>query len=178
MSEMEKLTTYPVLPLKNAVLFPGLLMPLSIGRPQTIAAIEAALMVEGKEVVVLSQRDASEETPTQDSLFGIGTRAIVRRMTKHADGSLDVIVLGVERVALVKLETSTSGHLEARVRNLEVPAESGTEIEALERALFDLAQRVVGLAQPESAPDLARMMQSQEDNLRMTYLMASMMNLV
>ena len=176
MSEIEKLTTYPVLPLKNAVLFPGLLMPLTIGRPQTITAIEAALTIEGKEVVVFSQRDASEETPTQDSLFGIGTRAVVRRMSKHLDGSLDVMVMGVERVAMVKLETSAAGNLEARVRQLSIAEEAGTELEALERALLELAQKVVTLAQPESTPDLARMMQSSEDNLRMTYLMASMMN--
>ncbi len=177
MSELEKLSTYPVLPLKNAVLFPGLLMPLSIGRPQTIAAIEAALSVEGKEVVVFSQRDASEETPTQDSLYGIGTRAVVRRMTKHLDGSLDVMVMGVERVALVKLETSATGNLEARVRQFNIPDEAGTEIEALERALLELAQKVVSLAQPEAAPDLTRMMSSSDDTLRMTFLMASMMNL-
>ena len=177
MNQIEKLTTYPVLPLKNAVLYPGLLMPLSIGRPQTVAAIEAALAVEGKEVVVFSQRDASEETPTQDSIYGIGTRAVVRRMTKHVSGTLDVMVMGVERVALVKLETSSAGNLEARVRQLNIDVEAGTEIEALERALIELAQKVVNLAQPEAAADLQRMMQSQDDNLRMTYLVASMMNL-
>ena len=68
MSEIEKMITLPVLPLKNAVLFPGLAMPLSIGRKQTVAAIEAALAKEGKEILVFSQRDASDDEPTQDAL--------------------------------------------------------------------------------------------------------------
>ena len=177
MSEIEKLVTLPVLPLKNAVLFPGLAMPLSIGRKSTVAAVEAALAVEGKEILVFSQRDASEDTPSQDTLFGIGTRAVVRRMSMNPDGSMEVLVMGVERVAMVKLEESAGGFLEARVRLFSVPEERGTEVEALERALLELAQRAVTLSQPEAGPDLGRMMASTEDPLRMTYLISSMMNL-
>ena len=177
MNVIEKLITLPVLPLKNAVLFPGLAMPLSIGRKQTVAAIEAALAVEGKEVLVFSQKDASEDAPSQDTLFGIGTRAVVRRMSMNADGSMEVLVMGVERVAMVKLEENAGGFLEARVRLFSVPQEMGTEVEALERALLELGQKAISLSQPDFAPDLNRMMASSEDPLRMTYLMASMMNL-
>ena len=177
MSEIEKMITLPVLPLKNAVLFPGLAMPLSIGRKQTVAAIEAALAKEGKEILVFSQRDASEDTPTQDSLYGVGVKAVVRRMSMNNDGSMEVLVMGAERVAMVKMEENQSGYLDARVRPFNVPEEMGTEVEALSRALLELAQKALSLAQPEMAPDLNRMMATTEDPLRMTYLMSSMMNL-
>ena len=177
MSEIEKMITLPVLPLKNAVLFPGLAMPLSIGRKQTVAAIEAALAKEGKEILVFSQRDASEDTPTQDSLYGVGVKAVVRRMSMNSDGSMEVLVMGAERVAMVKMEENQSGYLDARVRPFNVPEEMGTEVEALSRALLELAQKALSLAQPEMAPDLNRMMAATEDPLRMTYLMSSMMNL-
>ena len=177
MSEIEKMITLPVLPLKNAVLFPGLAMPLSIGRKQTVAAIEAALAKEGKEILVFSQRDASEDTPTQESLYGVGVKAVVRRMSMNPDGSMEVLVMGAERVAMVKMEDNGSGYLDARVRPFNVPEEMGTEVEALSRALLELAQKALTLAQPEMAPDLNRMMATTEDPLRMTYLMSSMMNL-
>ncbi len=177
MSDIEKMITLPVLPLKNAVLFPGLAMPLSVGRKQTVAAIEAALAKEGKEILVFSQKDASEDTPTQDSLYGVGVKAVVRRMSMNPDGSMEVLVMGAERVAMVKMEENAAGYLDARVRPFNVPEEMGTEVEALSRALLDLAQRALTLAQPEMAPDLSRMMATTDDPLRMTYLMSSMMNL-
>ena len=81
MGEIKKteIRTLPLLPLKNSVLFPGLLMPLSVGRPGSIAAVEAALATEEKEIVMVAQRDANEDTPNAADLFTIGTRAAIRR---------------------------------------------------------------------------------------------------
>jgi ATP-dependent Lon protease len=72
--------TLPVLPLKNAVLFPYLLMPLSAGRPGSIAAVEAALATESKEVLVFTQRDGDVDSPLQGDLYPIGTKAVIRKM--------------------------------------------------------------------------------------------------
>ena len=68
MSSPENPQTLPVLPIKHAVLFPSMLMPLNVGRPSSIAAIEAALASEGKEIVVVAQRDATVDNPTLTDL--------------------------------------------------------------------------------------------------------------
>ena len=70
--------TLPVLPLKNTVLFPYLLMPLSVGRATSLSAVEAALGTESKEIVVFSQRDGSVDAPKQSDLYTIGTKAMIR----------------------------------------------------------------------------------------------------
>ena len=74
MNELIKsdLRTLPLLPLKNSVLFPGLLMPLSVGRPSSLAAVESAVISEEKEIVVVAQRDASVDSPDGADLFTIG----------------------------------------------------------------------------------------------------------
>src|SRR5580658_4214578 len=89
----------PVVPIKNTVLFPNLLMPLSVGRPKSVAAIQAALATEGKEVLVVTQRDSSIEVPAPADLFPTGTKAVVKRSGRSGD-KYELLVLGVERVAL------------------------------------------------------------------------------
>jgi ATP-dependent Lon protease len=100
------LQVLPVLPLKNMVLFPGLLMPLSVGRASSLAAVEAALATESKEIALFSQRDSSVEVPTQDDLYTIGTKAVIRKMSRPNENALELLVLGMERVTLVKLDAS------------------------------------------------------------------------
>src|SRR5215467_6371876 len=96
----EKILRLPLLPLKNSVLFPGLLMPLSVGRTASLAAVEAALATEEKEVIVVTQRDVSVENPTGSDLFTIGTRAAIRKVARPKDNHIDVLVYGLERVVI------------------------------------------------------------------------------
>ena len=63
--------TLPLLPLKNSVLYPGLFMPLSVGRPGSITAVEAATATEDKEIIVVAQRDPDNDTPNAAGLFTI-----------------------------------------------------------------------------------------------------------
>ena len=79
------ISTLPLLPLKNSVLFPGLLMPLSVGRPGSIAAVENALGTEEKEIVVVTQRDPNVDAPTANDLYTIGTRAVIRKAGRSKD---------------------------------------------------------------------------------------------
>lgn len=72
--ENDTVVTLPVLPLKNTVLFPHLFMPLSVGRPNSVAAIEAVLATEDKTFLLVAQRDAQNEQPGFDDLYTIGTR--------------------------------------------------------------------------------------------------------
>src|ERR1700739_2398093 len=99
MSDEPVVYTLPVLPLKNAVLFPYLLMPLSAGRAGSIAAVEAALATESKEILVFTQRDGGVELPLQGDLDPIRTKAVIRKMNRASEGHLELLVLGMERVA-------------------------------------------------------------------------------
>ena len=70
----------PALPLKNTILFPGLLLPLSVGRESSIRAVQAALKTEEKEIILIAQRDPQVESPEQDDLYTIGTKAVIRKI--------------------------------------------------------------------------------------------------
>src|SRR5437762_13458531 len=139
MSETEKLLHLPVLPIKNTVLFPYLLMPLSVGRSASRAAIDAALATEDKTLLVIAQRDENVEQPVDKDLFTIGTRAVIKKMGR-SENVLEMIVQGVERVVLVRLEQTTP-YLKAVARPLPQPEDEGAEVEALHRAVIELATR-------------------------------------
>src|ERR1700761_7772272 len=143
----------PALPLKNTILFPGLLLPLSVGRESSLRAVEAALKTEEKEIVLIAQRDPQVESPQQDDLYTIGTKAVIRKSSRPSNGVMEILVLGVERVVVVKLESSEP-YLSAKFRVLPVPEDGGSEIEALSGALLDLAAKAISLVQPQSAEEL------------------------
>lgn len=176
MSEPQNIQVLPVLPLKNTALFPFLMTPLSVGRPASLAAVEAALATEKKELVVVAQRDPEVESPTQQDLYTVGTKAIVRKMARPTDETMELLVLGVERVVIIRLE-HTEPYLTAKVQPLPLPTDTSTELEALHRAIIDLAGKAISLAQPQAPPELARMLASNEDPLRLVFLLASMFSL-
>src|ERR1044071_3863824 len=96
MSEQTAVRVLPVLPLKNALLFPNLLMPLSVGRPSSLAAVEAALATEEKEIVLVAQKDPTTESPGQDDLYTVGNKAIIGKVSRN-DAVMEVLVVGVAR---------------------------------------------------------------------------------
>src|SRR5258708_40237646 len=91
--------TLPVVPIKNTVLFPNLLMPLSVGRPKSVAAIQAALATEAREILVVTQRDSSVEVPGPADLFPTATKAVIKR-AGHSGDKHEILGLGVGRVSL------------------------------------------------------------------------------
>jgi ATP-dependent Lon protease len=176
MSDEPVVYTLPVLPLKNAVLFPYLMMPLSAGRAASIAAVEAALATESKEIVVFTQRDADIDLPTQEDLYPIGTKAIIRKMNRANEGHIELLVLGMERVALSKLDNSEP-FLRARVTPLALPEDKGPEVEALQGALIELAGEALTLAQPNAPQELRGLLAANEDPIRLSFVLASMFSL-
>jgi ATP-dependent Lon protease len=174
-SENEKLLHLPVLPIKNTVLFPYLLMPLAVARPTSRAAVEAALATEDKTLLVIAQRDDNVEEPGEKDLFAIGTRAVIKKMSR-AENALEMIVQGVERVVLVRLEQTTP-YLQAVVRSLPHPEDQGMEVEALHRAVIELAARAIAIAQPQTPVDLSQLLAQARDPIQLVYLIASMLSL-
>jgi ATP-dependent Lon protease len=175
-AETENVQILPVLPLKNSVLFPHLLMPLSVGRPASRAAVEAALSTEEKEIVVVAQRDPNKDVQSAGDIYTIATKAVIKKMARPNENQMDLIVLGVERVLILGLE-ETGPYTRARVRPLPLPDEHTPEVEALHRALVELAMRVLQLAQPNAPVEVTQLLASTDDPLRLVYLLASMMSL-
>src|SRR5262245_14802104 len=171
----EKLTTLPVLPIKNTVLFPYLLMPLAVGRAATRAAVESTLATEDKTLLVVAQRDANVEEPGEQDLYTIGTRAIIKKAGR-SDNGLELIVQGVERVAILRL-TQTTPFVQAVVRPLPLPEDTGTEVEALHRAVMELATRALALAQPQTPFDVGQLLAQTRDPIQVVYLLGSMLTL-
>ncbi len=170
------LQSLPALPLKNTILFPGLLLPLSVGRESSLKAVQTALKSEEKEVILIAQRDPQVDSPEQDDLYTIGTKAVIRKSSRPNDGVMEILVLGMERVVVVKLEAE-DGFLQAKYRVLSVPEDGGSEVEALSGALLELAAKAITLAQPQTAPEISRMLAASDDPLKLAYLLASIFSL-
>jgi ATP-dependent Lon protease len=173
--EGEKLQTLPVLPMKNSLLFPTLLMPVNAGRTASVAAIEAALATEEKEIVVFAQRDAAVDAPEAADLYNVGTKAVIKKMARGR-GGIEAVLLGVERVVLIKLEQD-GAYQRARIRPLPIVEEKSTEIEALHREVIDLATRAVELTQPQAVAGMAQLIAGAQGPLRLVYMLAPMFSL-
>jgi ATP-dependent Lon protease len=180
MADQEKVHVLPLVPLKNSVLFPGLLMPLSIGRPASLAAVEAALATEEKEVVVVAQRSSEVDTPAMEDIYTIGTKAVIRKMSRPSEDLVEVLVMGVERVVVLKLDT-TEPFVRARISSWPLPEEKTPEVEALTRALLELGARALSLAQQQpqvqNPIELGKLLGFNEDPMRLVFMLASMFSL-
>ncbi len=178
--EQSKRTTnvrrLPVLPLKSSVLYPNLMLPLSVGRPASVAAVEAALGTEEKEILIVAQHDAQVETPAFEDLYRVGVRAVVKRMAKTGDGLLELLVLGVERVRLVGAPVSDP-YMIANFTSQELVEDTGQEVEALQRAIVEQARKVLQMANTNAPRELAQFLVSTEDPARLAYLIGSMLSI-
>ncbi|MEP6539183.1 MAG: endopeptidase La [Bryobacteraceae bacterium] len=176
MSDQQNVKVLPILPLKNALLFPNLLMPLSVGRSTSLAAVKAALATEDKEIVLVAQRDPDVESPTQADLYSVGTRAVIRRMSKANESMVEVLVMGVERVTVLKVEEA-DGYLQSRVLPSVLPEDGGAEVEALHGALIELSNKAIELTQVQAPPEIRTLLASNDDPLRLVFLLASVLGL-
>src|SRR5215471_5514244 len=130
-----RIVELPILPLRSLVIFPSGLSPLTVGRPLSLAASEAALATEEKLLGVLTQRGESDTDPTPELLYSVGTLVVINRMMR-APGSeevLHLIVHGQERIRVLEF-TQQTPYLKARIEVLPDPVRENTpEVEALRR---------------------------------------------
>ncbi|KIQ97945.1 endopeptidase La [Lysobacter sp. A03] len=132
----------PVLPLRDVVVFPHMVIPLFVGRDKSIRALEAAM--EGdKQILLVAQKAAETDDPGADDLFEVGTLSHVLQLLKLPDGTIKVLVEGVSR-ARVDQVAETDGALRGRAQ--EIPAEvdrEEREIEAVMRSLMTLFEQYI-----------------------------------
>ena len=123
----------PLLPLRDVVVFPHMVIPLFVGRPRSIKALESA-MESGKNIMLAAQKSASKDDPTPEDVYEIGSLATILQMLKLPDGTVKVLVEGTQRARLVSIDDQES-HFVGRVMPLPADDNSGSEIEALRRAI-------------------------------------------
>ncbi|KQN09504.1 DNA-binding protein [Sphingobium sp. Leaf26] len=126
---------YPLLPLRDIVVFPQMIVPLFVGRDKSVAALEAA-MEGSKEIFLVSQLDPAEDDPVRDSLYDTGVVAIVLQLLKLPDGTVRVLVEGKHRAQLESMEVRDT-YLVANVHDVEDIAAEGPEAAALMRSVAE-----------------------------------------
>jgi len=142
--EEGKKGSYPLLPLRNTVLFPILTVPLSVGRPKSVAAVEKALN-EDKLIVVVAQKDPQINEPQPADLYTVGVLCRIVKLIKLQEGNQSVVVQGLKRV-MIEDYVRFEPYVEVRVRPLENIGEEDVELEALVVNLKELAKKVIELS--------------------------------
>ena len=133
----------PLLPLRDVVVFPHMVIPLFVGRPKSIKALESA-MEEGKNVVLVAQKSAAKDEPAPEDLYAVGTVSTILQMLKLPDGTVKVLVEGVHRAGIVRVLTDKA-NFEGEVEPIVTDEAESTEVEAMRRTLLTQFDQYVKL---------------------------------
>ena len=135
--------TLPLLPLRDVVVFPHMVIPLFVGRPKSIKALEAA-MEAGRQIMLVAQKAAGKDEPKPDDMFETGCVSSILQMLKLPDGTVKVLVEGMQRATTQSIDDSGE-HFTAVVTPVPVPDQGSPEIEALRRAVTQQFDQYVKL---------------------------------
>ena len=167
----------PVLPLQNTTLFPETMVPLSVGRPGSMAAVEAALSGEEKLLACISVRPErmSEGDAKPEDIYEVGTLVQIKRMERVED-TLHLIVQGIDRVQLITWE-QTEPFLRGRVRVLpELEVRDKEKVEATKRNVQSLIQQALAYL-PQVPPEVRLVVLGADDPVRLAYFLGSILSL-
>jgi ATP-dependent Lon protease len=126
-------TVLPLLPLRDVVVFPHMVIPLFVGRPKSIKALEAA-MEAGKSIMLVAQKNAAKDEPSADDIYAIGCVANILQMLKLPDGTVKVLVEGAQRATIHRIE-DLGTHFACDLTPMAPEAGGNAELEALRRAI-------------------------------------------
>ncbi|MCU0519855.1 MAG: endopeptidase La [Anaerolineae bacterium] len=163
-----------VLPLRNTVAFPYIVMPLAVGIPRSVKLIEEAEK-SGRVIGLVAMTDPSVEVPDPSQVHSIGTAAIIHRVMRADDGTLTVFIQGLERFRVVEW-TAEDPYLRARIEIAPDVVEESVVEEALRRNLLDIATRLAELI-PQFPDEAVRFIQQLTDTRLLVYLIASNMRI-
>ncbi len=135
--------TLPLLPLRDVVVFPHMVIPLFVGRPKSIKALEAA-MEAGRQIVLVAQKAAGKDEPKADDMFEVGCVSSILQMLKLPDGTVKVLVEGTQRATTVSI-SDNGEHFVAEVKPIAPQVDTKPEIEALRRAVTQQFDQYVKL---------------------------------
>src|SRR3954470_2271993 len=134
----------PVLPIRNAVLFPGAVAPFDVGREKSVALVEDVDNFPAPVIAIFAQKDPSTDDPGKEDLHQVGCAARVLKALKHSSGNYSLILQGLTRIKLDDV-TQTAPYLKAKVKKLEESGVDDDEAEALSMSLRDIAKQVIQL---------------------------------
>src|SRR6476620_1249138 len=134
----------PVLPIRNAVLFPGAVAPFDVGREKSVALVEDVQNLSTPVIAIFAQRDPATDDPSADDLYPVGCAARVLKALKHSSGNYSLILQGLTRIRLDAV-TQSSPYMRAKVTRVESPSSEDVEAEALAMSLRDVAKQVIQL---------------------------------
>ncbi|KLI63366.1 endopeptidase La [Aurantiacibacter marinus] len=129
------MNAYPLLPLRDIVVFPGMVVPLFVGRDKSVAALEAAMEAD-RDIFLVAQTDPATDDPEREDLYDIGTIAQVQQMLKLPDGTVRVLVEGKSRAKMSEMRLDGDFYLAQTAALVETTA-SGTEVAAMMRSALD-----------------------------------------
>jgi len=167
----------PVLPLRDVVVYPHMVIPLFVGREKSIHALDAA-MQDGKQILLVAQKSADVDDPGPDDIHGIGTLANILQLLKLPDGTVKVLVEGGERAQLLRF-VDTEQFFTAELGPMEAPSFAETpprELEVLMRSAVNLFDQYVKLNK-KVPPEVLTSLSSIDDPSRLADTMAAHMSL-
>jgi ATP-dependent Lon protease len=167
----------PVLPLRDIVIFPFMIVPLYVSRERSIKAVDQAL-ADQRMILLAAQREQDKEDPLPEDVYGVGTVALIMRMLKLPDGRIRVLVQGVGRARIVSWEDGHP-HLQARIEAItepEVQDKGALEVEALMRNVKGALEKSANLGKPIS-PEVIVIATNMEEPGRLADLTASNLDL-
>jgi len=166
----------PLLPVRDIVVFPHMVLPLFVGRELSIKAIEVAL--DGNRMVFLAAQKSSEvESPQPEDIYTVGSVGTIMRMLKLPDGRVKILVQGVSKARITSFQQTTPYHI-VRIEKLtdSVPAENALEVEAAVRTVKELMGKVVAFGK-FTVPDIISVIENLDDPGRLADMIASNLGL-
>lgn len=167
-------TLFPLLPLRDVVVYPQIVQPLFVGRPKSIKALEVA-MASNKQVLLVAQKNASDDEPAADDLYQIGTVATILQLIRLPDGTVKVLVEGLERAQLRNV-SFVEDHFRAETLSLQTEAIAEKEAELLIRSLLSQFEQYVQLSK-KIPPEVVTSISSIDEPGRLVDTIANHMTL-
>jgi ATP-dependent Lon protease len=167
----------PVLPLRDIVIFPFMIVPLYVSRDKSIKAVDQAL-AENRMILLAAQKNQDEDDPGPDDIYPVGTAALIMRMLKLPDGRIRVLVQGLSRARTVAYQENLD-HLQASIQTVsdpELPEAGSLEVEALMRSVKSALEQSQNLGKPIS-PEVVVIANNMEEAGRLADLTASNLDL-
>jgi ATP-dependent Lon protease len=169
--------TLPLLPIRDLVVYPFMILPLFVGRESSIQAVEESLNNTDRLILLASQKDISAETPSPSEIYELGTVAMIMRMRKLPDGRVKILIQGLSKARITSFDQSEpffKVNLE-KVENIAIE-ETQTTVEALMRSVRENLEKVISIGKVLS-PDILMVLEDIQDPGRLADLVASNLNL-
>jgi ATP-dependent Lon protease len=167
---MAKKNIYPVLPLRDIVVYPKMIVPLFVGREKSIRALQE-VVDQDQNIILLTQKEAAIEDPTENDVYHVGTVGTVLQMLKLPDGTVKVLIEGMERVKISKF-IDNPDYMEVEAEILSDAEDNSTELEALVRAVLSQFEEYVKLSK-KTPPEVLVSVNQIEDNSKLADTIAS-----